>query len=222
MRREGWRCSCSDAGTSLDGAVQYMAAIKRPVTVIGDQPRHATRRRRDFTSAARPDALVLTSRISQPPSRAVVQTSCRSWDRRPRCRARSSSITARIGCKHTLPAGVTPSSSGRRADVIRAAWLSGGTVPGRPHVRRAPITGSTALMVRLSDLRRGFTDIGAAPRQRGRFCVRSDEAEGLKFHADKAIYGIAGVVPRRVIPVMTAPQQAAESAPPWPRRMTRS
>ena len=49
-----------DAGTPLDGAVQYMAAIKRPVTVIGTS-RGTIRAAEGIARGARPDALVLTS-----------------------------------------------------------------------------------------------------------------------------------------------------------------
>ena len=49
-----------DASTPLDGAVQYMAAIKRPVTVIGTS-RGTLRAAEGIARGARPDALVLTS-----------------------------------------------------------------------------------------------------------------------------------------------------------------
>ena len=49
-----------DANTPLDGAVQYMAAIKRPVTVIGTS-RGTIRAAEGIARGARPDALVLTS-----------------------------------------------------------------------------------------------------------------------------------------------------------------
>src|SRR5216684_5888011 len=49
-----------DAGTSLSAAVQYMAAIKRPVTVIATS-RGTIRAAEGIAGGARPDALVLTS-----------------------------------------------------------------------------------------------------------------------------------------------------------------
>src|SRR5438309_10993697 len=49
-----------DSGTDLNSAVQYMAAIKRPVTVIGTS-RGTIRAARGIARGARPDALVLTS-----------------------------------------------------------------------------------------------------------------------------------------------------------------
>src|SRR6478672_1745505 len=49
-----------DAGTPLGAAVQYMAAIKRPVTVIGSSL-GTIRAAQGIAGGARPDALVLTS-----------------------------------------------------------------------------------------------------------------------------------------------------------------
>ena len=49
-----------DAGTDLSAAVQYMAAIKRPVTVIGTS-NGTIRAAQGIARGARPDALVLTS-----------------------------------------------------------------------------------------------------------------------------------------------------------------
>jgi len=49
-----------DAGADLNSAVQYMAAIKRPVTVIGTS-RGTIRAAEGIARGARPDALVLTS-----------------------------------------------------------------------------------------------------------------------------------------------------------------
>src|ERR1700694_3864729 len=50
----------ADAGTPLDAAVQYMAAIKRPVTVIGTS-RGTIRAAEGIARGARPEALVATS-----------------------------------------------------------------------------------------------------------------------------------------------------------------
>src|SRR5215217_4390648 len=49
-----------DAGTDLDSAVQYMAALKRPVTVIATSL-GTIRAAKGIARGARPDALVLTS-----------------------------------------------------------------------------------------------------------------------------------------------------------------
>ena len=54
-----------DAGTPLAAAVQYMAAIKRPVTVIATS-RGTLRAAQGIASGARPDALVLTSAFLSP------------------------------------------------------------------------------------------------------------------------------------------------------------
>ena len=50
----------ADAGTDLNSAVQYMAAIKRPVTVVATSL-GTIRAARGIANGARPDALVLTS-----------------------------------------------------------------------------------------------------------------------------------------------------------------
>ncbi|RYX98537.1 MAG: alpha/beta hydrolase, partial [Bradyrhizobiaceae bacterium] len=49
-----------DAGVNLSSAVQYMAAIKRPVTVVATS-RGTQRAAEGIAAGARPDALVLTS-----------------------------------------------------------------------------------------------------------------------------------------------------------------
>jgi hypothetical protein len=118
-----------DAGTSLDGAVQYMAAIKRPVTVIGTS-RGTLRAAEGISRGARPDALVLTSGFLSPESGGGPNVM--SILGSPAALPRTLVIHHRQdGCKHTLPAGVDPFikwSAGR----ARAAWLSGGTDRGDP------------------------------------------------------------------------------------------
>jgi hypothetical protein len=123
-----------DAGTPLDGAVQYMAAIKRPVTVIATS-RGTLRAAQGIARGARPDALVLTSGFlsaesgsgqnvmsilgspaSLPPTLVIHHT--------------------QDSCRSTLPAGVEPFikwSAGR----ARAVWVSGGTSEGDPCEYRA-------------------------------------------------------------------------------------
>jgi hypothetical protein len=86
-----------DAGTDLNSAVEYMAAIKRPVTVIGTSL-GTIRAAQGIARGARPDALVLTLDFSAS-IRAAVKMSCRSSAHRRRCRAPSSSITARIAAE---------------------------------------------------------------------------------------------------------------------------
>ena len=84
----------ADAGTDLNSAVQYMAAIKRPVTVVATSL-GTIRAARGIANGARPDALVLTSGFLSQESGVGATTSCRSSVRRHHCRARLSSITRR-------------------------------------------------------------------------------------------------------------------------------
>ena len=57
----------ADVSTNLKAAVDYMAAIKRPVTVIGTS-RGTLRAAEGIAGGARPDALVLTSAFLSPES----------------------------------------------------------------------------------------------------------------------------------------------------------
>jgi hypothetical protein len=123
-----------DAGTALDGAVQYMAAIKRPVTVIGNS-RGTLRAAEGIARGARPDALVLTSGFLSAesgggPNVMSILGSAASLPRTLVIHHRQD------GCRHTLPAGVDPFikwSAGR----ARAAWVSGGINEGDPCEARA-------------------------------------------------------------------------------------
>jgi hypothetical protein len=123
-----------DAGSNLASAVQYMAAIKRPVTVIatsGGTPRAA----QGIASGARPDALVLTSGLLSPESGGG--SNVMSIVGSPSALPRTLVIHHRNdGCKVTAPAGVEPfiKWSGGRA---RVAWLSGGRNEGDPCEARA-------------------------------------------------------------------------------------
>lgn len=118
-----------DAGVNLAAAVDYMAAIKRPVVVIGTS-RGTQRAAEGIAGGARPDALVLTSGFLSPESggQANVMSILGSPDRLPRTLV----IHHRQdGCKFTQPAGVDPfiKWSGGRARVV---WLSGGPEIGDP------------------------------------------------------------------------------------------
>ena len=123
-----------DAGTPLDGAVQYMAAIKRPVTVIGTS-RGTLRAAEGIARGARPDALVLTSGFlsAESGSGQNVMSILGSPSSLPRTLV----IHHRQdGCRATLPAGVEPFvkwSAGR----ARAVWVSGGVSEGDPCEARA-------------------------------------------------------------------------------------
>ena len=123
-----------DANTPLDGAVQYMAAIKRPVTVIGTS-RGTIRAAQGIAGGARPDALVLTSGLlsAESGSGQNVMSILGSPGSLPRTLV----IHHRQdSCRLTLPAGVEPFvkwSAGR----ARAVWVSGGVSEGDPCEARA-------------------------------------------------------------------------------------
>src|SRR5712664_3923633 len=118
-----------DAGTDLNSAVQYMAAIKRPVTVIGTSS-GTIRAAVGTTRGARPDALVLTSGFpsAESGSGQNVMSILGSPSSLPRTLVIHHSQDS---CRATLPAGVEPSvkwSAGR----ARAVWVSGGRSEGDP------------------------------------------------------------------------------------------
>lgn len=118
-----------DASTPLDAAVQFMAAIKRPVTVIGTS-RGTQRAAEGIARGARPDALVLTSGFLSPESGSGQNVM--SILGSPAVLPRTLVIHHRQdSCRFTLPAGVDPFirwSAGR----ARAVWVSGGTSQGDP------------------------------------------------------------------------------------------
>ena len=112
-----------DAGTDLGSAVKYMAAIKRPVTVIATS-RGTQRAAQGIAGGARPDALVLTSGFLSPESGSGqnVESILGSPSALPRTLVIHHRDDA---CKYTLPAGVEPFikwSAGR----ARVRWVSGG------------------------------------------------------------------------------------------------
>jgi hypothetical protein len=116
-----------DAGTPLSAAVQYMAAIKRPVTVIATS-RGTIRAAEGIAGGARPDALVLTSGLLSPESGSGQNVM--SILGSPAALPRTLVIAHREdSCRVTLPAGVDPFvkwSAGR----ARAVWVSGGINEG--------------------------------------------------------------------------------------------
>jgi hypothetical protein len=125
--RRGLAVLVVDAGVNLATAVQYMAAIKRPVTVIATS-RGTIRAARGIAGGARPDALVLTSGFLTPESGSAenVQSILGS----PALLPRTLVIHHRQdSCRATLPGGVDPFIrwAGGRA---RVAWLTGGTETG--------------------------------------------------------------------------------------------
>ena len=118
-----------DAGTDLGSAIEYMAAIKRPVTVIGTS-NGVLRAAKGIARGARPDALVLTSGALSRDSGGseYVMAILGSPASLPHTLVIHHSADA---CRATLPAGVDPFikwSAGR----ARVAWISGGKEEGDP------------------------------------------------------------------------------------------
>ena len=118
-----------DASTDLGSAVEYMAAIKRPVTVIGTS-RGTLRAAQGIARGARPDALVLTSGFLSRDSGSSenVMAILGSPAALPRTLVIHHSADS---CRATLPAGVEPFikwSAGR----ARVSWVSGGKEEGDP------------------------------------------------------------------------------------------
>jgi len=117
----------ADYGTNLASAVEYMAAIKRPVTVIATS-RGTLRAAEGIAGGAHPDALVLTSGFLSPESGS--NSNVMSILGSPAALPRTLIIHHRQdSCKFTLPAGVYPFikwSAGR----ARVVWVSGGADEG--------------------------------------------------------------------------------------------
>jgi len=118
-----------DADTNLASAVEYMAAIKRPVTVVGTS-RGTLRAAQGIARGARPDALVLTSGFlsRESGSSENVMAIIGSPSALPLTLVIHHSADS---CRATLPAGVEPFikwSAGR----ARVAWVSGGKEEGDP------------------------------------------------------------------------------------------
>ena len=119
-----------DADVNLAKAVDYMAAIKRPVTVIGTS-RGTLRAAHGIAAGARPDALVLTSGFLSPASgkpNENVEAILGTPERLPKTLV----IHHRHDeCRATQPAGVAPfiAWAGGKARVV---WLDGGSAQGDP------------------------------------------------------------------------------------------
>lgn len=116
-----------DADINLGAAVNYMRAIKAPVTVIGTS-RGTLRAAAGIARGAKPDALVLTAGFLSPASGGDrhVMGILGSPERLPPTLV----IHHRQdGCRHTQPAGVEPfiKWAGGKA---RVAWLDGGQTTG--------------------------------------------------------------------------------------------
>ncbi|HET9616873.1 MAG TPA: alpha/beta hydrolase [Pseudolabrys sp.] len=118
-----------DADINLKAAVDYMRAIKGPVTVVGTS-RGTLRAAEGIAAGAHPDALVLTSGFLSPESGSGqnVEAILGSPSRLPHTLV----IHHRQdGCRFTQPAGVEPFikwSAGR----ARVVWVDGGADSGNP------------------------------------------------------------------------------------------
>jgi len=119
----------ADADTNLASAIDYMAAIKRPVIVIGTS-RGTLRAAQGIVRGARPDALVLTSGFLSRESGSGENVMAILGS--PAALPRTLVIHHQAdSCRATLPAGVEPFikwSAGK----ARVAWLNGGTENGDP------------------------------------------------------------------------------------------
>jgi len=118
-----------DAGTDLANAVNYMAAIKRPVTVVATS-RGTIRAAEGIARGARPDKLVLTSGFLTNESGGNQNVA--SILGSPAALPPTLIIHHRQDtCRFTQPAGVEPFArwAGGRA---RVAWVEGGVSSGDP------------------------------------------------------------------------------------------
>lgn len=128
-RSRGLAVMVVDAGTNLAAAVDYMAQIKRPVTVIATS-RGTQRAARGIAAGARPDKLVLTSGFLSDASGSSVHVmnilgSSAALPRTLVIHHRKD------GCRLTLPAGVDPFIKWA-AGKARVAWLDGPAGGGDP------------------------------------------------------------------------------------------
>lgn len=141
-----------DADVNLKAAVDYMRAIKGPVTVIGTS-RGTLRAAEGIAAGAHPDALVLTSGFLSADSGSGqnVVAILGSPSRLPRTLV----IHHRQdGCRFTQPAGVAPFikwSAGR----ARVVWVDGGVSVGNPCQAKA-YHGFNGLDGRVVGLAAGF------------------------------------------------------------------
>lgn len=118
-----------DADVNLAVAVDYMAAIKRPVIVVGTS-RGTQRAAQGIARGARPDALVLTSGFLTRESGGGINVAniLGSPERLPRTLVIHH---RKDGCKFTRPEGVEPFIKWA-AGKARVVWLDGGADEGDP------------------------------------------------------------------------------------------
>jgi hypothetical protein len=125
----GFAVLVPDATIDVAAAVTYMAAVARPVTLVGTS-RGTQRAAEGLARGARPNRLVLTSGFLSPqsgPDRSVIAILGS-----PGLLPRTLVVHHRQdGCRFTSPAGVEPflKWSGGHARVV---WLDGGIAEGNP------------------------------------------------------------------------------------------
>lgn len=125
----GFAVLLPDRGADLGTAVQTMAAIARPVTMVGTS-RGTQRAAEAIAAGVRPDKLVLTSGFLTPesgpgPNVSQILGSAGSLPRTLVVHHRHD------GCRYTQPAGVEPFRAWA-AGRVRVTWLDGGTDGGDP------------------------------------------------------------------------------------------
>lgn len=116
-------------GVDLSAAVAYMAAIKRPVTVVGTS-RGTQRAAQGIARGARPDRLALTSGFlsAEGGADSSVEDILGSPDSLPPTLVVEH---RQDGCFRTKPEGVAPFIKWARGRA-RAVWLDGGSSEGDP------------------------------------------------------------------------------------------
>jgi hypothetical protein len=127
----GFAVLVPDAGVNVAAAVEYMAAIKRPATLVGTS-RGTQRAATGIAQGAKPDALVLTAGFLSSKSGEGVNRHVIHLLGSPSLLPRTLVIHHRQdACKYTLPSGVDPFIAWSRGRA-RVVWLDGGTSTDDP------------------------------------------------------------------------------------------
>jgi hypothetical protein len=127
--RRGLAVLLPDPGVDLTAAVAYMAAIKRPVSLIGTS-RGTQRIARGLAAGARPDRVVLTSGFlsdASGSSENMISIMGTPGALPPTLVVHH----RRDGCRLTRPEGVAPFLAWAGAKA-RATWIDGGSDAGDP------------------------------------------------------------------------------------------
>jgi len=128
---KGFAVLVPDRGVDVAAAVDYMANIKRPVTLVGTS-RGTLRAAAGIAFGAKPDALVVTSGFLSPQSGEAVNRHLIRIVGTPAHLPQTLVIHhRRDACAYTSPAGVQPfiDWSQSRAKIV---WLDGGRSQGDP------------------------------------------------------------------------------------------